>query len=369
MGVDRVMEIQFAVTEDSPAVGKEVEMSLKPPFPYFGGKSRVADIVWPRLNGDGAGHMYIEPFFGSGAILLASEPFAIETVNDIDGMVANFWRAVQRDPDSVADHAIWPCNELDLHARGDWLIGKREPMTELLRSDPDYCDVKAAGWWAWGMAWWIGSGWAMPTSDGCVGEKRPHLGDPRGVGRPRPHLSNSGQGLARKLPHLGDASEDLMDRNGTREYLRALALRLRYVRVCCGDWSRILTAGAMAHGVGKVKCVFLDPPYSKAIRDPACYNIDTDPSAAVGAWCREHQDDPTMRICLAGYEGEHDMPGWDVVEYKNNASYSTAKSCKSGEGNAKNRHLERLWFSPSCCAVNQSKQPILFEELDDNLSD
>lgn len=40
---------------------------LKAPFTWFGGKSRVARLVWERF-GDPAN--YVEPFFGSGAILL-----------------------------------------------------------------------------------------------------------------------------------------------------------------------------------------------------------------------------------------------------------------------------------------------------------
>ena len=43
-------------------------MILKAPFPYFGGKSRAAALVWPRF---GVVRNYCEPFFGSGAMLLA----------------------------------------------------------------------------------------------------------------------------------------------------------------------------------------------------------------------------------------------------------------------------------------------------------
>src|SRR5689334_12022497 len=61
---------------------------LKAPFPYFGGKSRIADQVWARF---GAIENYVEPFFGSGAILLnAPNPGHTETVNDADGLLANF---------------------------------------------------------------------------------------------------------------------------------------------------------------------------------------------------------------------------------------------------------------------------------------
>ena len=37
------------------------------PFPYFGGKLPVAELVWLRL---GDVPNYIEPFFGTGAVLL-----------------------------------------------------------------------------------------------------------------------------------------------------------------------------------------------------------------------------------------------------------------------------------------------------------
>lgn len=88
---------------------------LKAPFPWFGGKSRVAPLVWDHF-GDVAN--YVEPFFGSGAVLLGRPTEAgIETINDLDCMVANFWRALQHDPESVAFHADWPVNEADQHAR------------------------------------------------------------------------------------------------------------------------------------------------------------------------------------------------------------------------------------------------------------
>jgi DNA adenine methylase len=57
------------------------------PFPWFGGKSRVADVVWERF---GDVRNYVEPFFGSGAVLLGRPGGArgTETVNDLDGFVA-----------------------------------------------------------------------------------------------------------------------------------------------------------------------------------------------------------------------------------------------------------------------------------------
>lgn len=47
-------------------------------------------------------------------------PGPIETVNDLDAYVANFWRSVAHDPEAVAKYADWPVNEDDLHARHKW---------------------------------------------------------------------------------------------------------------------------------------------------------------------------------------------------------------------------------------------------------
>ena len=65
--------------------------ALKAPFPWFGGKSRAAAIIWSRL---GDVQTYNEPFAGSLAVLLARphQP-RVETVNDLDCYLANFWRA------------------------------------------------------------------------------------------------------------------------------------------------------------------------------------------------------------------------------------------------------------------------------------
>ena len=89
---------------------------LTAPFPYFGGKRRIADHVWTRLGADVKN--FVSPFLGGGAVELRRPEFdCVETWNDACGYVANFWRAVAADPDAVALHADWPENENDLHAR------------------------------------------------------------------------------------------------------------------------------------------------------------------------------------------------------------------------------------------------------------
>lgn len=65
---------------------------------------------------------------------------------------------------------------------------------------------------------------------------------------------------------------------------------------------------------------------------------------AVAAWARSIQDRPNTRIVLAGYVGEHDMPGWTVTQWKTTGGYGNQGT---GRGKA-NAHQECLWFSPQC---------------------
>ena len=44
---------------------------------------------------------YLEPFFGSGAVLFNKPPSAIETVNDLDGDIVNFFRVLREQTDEL----------------------------------------------------------------------------------------------------------------------------------------------------------------------------------------------------------------------------------------------------------------------------
>jgi hypothetical protein len=402
---------------------------LKAPFPWFGGKSRVARIVWDHF---GDVRNYVEPFAGSLAVLLGrpSDP-KIETVNDLDCWIANFWRALQYDPEHLARFADWPVNEADLHARHLWLV-KQTDFRERMKTDPDFYDVKIAGWWVWGISQWIGSGWCAKTGGsgrqdppGDPWQKKPNVGDggrgilitpgrgaggkgkPRGiqgqqVAQKRPYLTNHGGGMGvhggRKRPRLGNDrgrgvlnadvpdqlpslrghsgaagsgihasafqrdgkmpgiggrpwgmnSEAGMERNnggGLYDWFYALADRLRRVRVCCGDWTRIL-GPAPTTCIGTTG-VFLDPPYAVEERSDVYGEESRDVAHAVREWAIKNGDNPELRIALCGYDGEHSMPGsWEEIRWKANGGFGNqANGATQGRVNA---HRERIWFSPHC---------------------
>ncbi|MDQ0719779.1 DNA adenine methylase [Paenibacillus sp. W4I10] len=50
---------------------------------------------------------YLEPFFGSGAVLFSKERSQLETVNDIDGEVVNLFRVIRERPDELAQMIKW----------------------------------------------------------------------------------------------------------------------------------------------------------------------------------------------------------------------------------------------------------------------
>jgi site-specific DNA-adenine methylase len=343
---------------------------LPAPFPWFGGKRKVADAVWQRF---GRVANYVEPFFGSGAVLLGRpSPFdGNETINDIDGYVANFWRAVKWAPEDVAEHADNPVNENDLHARHIWLLQKRETLHSSLDGDPDFFDVKIAGYWVWGLACWIGSGFCSGTGPWRVNEDRQlvHLGtNGQGVNRQLVHLGTNGQGVNRQLVHLGNNGRGVnrkrvhLGTNGQGEpqarlsqWFLALAERLKRVRVCSGDWSRVCGPSVtFKHGLTGV---FLDPPYADtADRTSDLYRTDSESVAhAVREWAIENGENKLLRVALCGYEGEHEMPGsWSVYEWSAGEGFGAQAEQRSGNGKR-----ERIWFSPAC---QSSRQASLFEE-------
>lgn len=359
-------------------IAAETQAAMPPlsaPFPWYGGKSLAAPLIWRAF---GNVPNYVEPFAGSLAVLLA-RPHApkVETVNDKDGLIANFWRAVQHAPHEVEHHCDWPVNEADLHARHQWLVNQ-VPLLDRLVKDPDWYDAKIAGWWVWGICQWIGGGWCHP--DRRLERRRPELANANGRGalatwRQRPATSNAGMGvhsLSKQVPAIGKPGTGVHAPSKARPDLSAagrgvhavgkkkplthrnkgvhkdsaiagmfdeLAARLRRVRVCCGDWTRVLGRSTLgidtAHGM--TPCgVLLDPPYTHAIRDKRLYTVDDDVAAAVREWALANGDNPNLRIALCGFEGEHEMPrSWTKVQWRS-------------KGSTKNHDQERIWFSPHC---------------------
>ena len=390
---------------------------IKAPFPWFGGKRRVAPLVWQRF---GDVKNFVEPFMGSCAVLLGRPhyPFVenrIETINDLDCYLANIWRCIKYDPDQTAEYADnWVC-EADLHARHRWCYDNHE-FRHRMRTEPEYYDCKVGGYWLFGISSWIGDNWCRVKGAGKTGVT-PHLtSGGQGIHKALPpadhleqkvpHLLSSGQGINRALPpceddgirareqdsvpNLGDSGQginralppnlqqqlpNLAHNNGIgcnrtqdisptrcrtkderladlKQYMRKLQDRLRFVRVCNGDWKRVCTP-TVTHRHG-LTGLFLDPPYSiEKNKQTSVYgsmskqhNLNDD----MTEFLLENQNIDGFRIAICGLEGEYDLPNkyWECVEWMGNSGY--ADKTKN-----KNREKERIWFNKQCLGSN--KQP------------
>ena len=359
-------------------------MTLKAPFPWHGGKSRVAELIWQRLGRvDG----FYEPFAGSLAVLLAAPYIAKrEVVCDLSPHVSNFWRAMRDDPMAVAEAADYPTLHHDLIARQRYLNRWGIKKGDRLLDDPHYFDPEAAGWWAWGVSNWIGGsfadGWGNKKMDECVPfmstpggqgvmanglrERIPHLKGSQGVNNFRekiPFLSSSGQGvnarIGDKRPVLkanpsgsgiqvqNQTLDDCPPLTGERllPWFLALAERLKRVVVLRRGWESALTDTVTMRRDGRTAGVLLDPPYLTGDRHKDIYGSDNGEGADNAAkdsydWAVKHGNDERFRIVYCAHEGDFEVPpGWTC----HTSSFTGIRQSQRRE-----KRQDMLMFSPHC---------------------
>jgi len=337
---------------------------MRSPFPYFGGKSLATNLIWSRFGKVGN---YAEPFAGSLAVLLGRPTEDIngdEVVNDKDGFVANWWRAVSHDPNAVAFWADNPVNEADLHARHTYLVSVREEFLQRLLADPDFYDSRIAGFWAWGMSTSIGDSWCSGKGpwvvrDGKLVDRREEGLSKSGVNRGLPPLCEYGRGVNRKLPALcgygSGVNRRLPETEGKEEdlcvkrvdwlckWFNTLAERLRGVKVACGDWERICTVSTLTGGDKKQAAVLLDPPYAGT---EYVYSESNNVFNRVLQWCQDNGDNANLKIALCTYDDTLDLPTWDKVRWESRSGYQ-------GDGSR-----EIIYFSPACEQPDETDEPI-----------
>lgn len=290
-------------------------MTVKPAFSYFGGKSRIAKVIWQAF-GDVSN--YVEPFAGSLSVLFANPNIPkVETVNEIDPFISNFYRSIAKDPDGVAKYADYPVHETEIHARHSWLVSQATNKFHLkMNSDPDYFDAKIAGYWVYGMCGSVGNNWL----------------NTKGL-KALPLLSSAGGGIQ-------GLTYDI------KENFKLLQDRLKRVRVCCGDWKRIMTPSitynSKALSNKDITGIFLDPPYNLKGRDKV-YKEDSNIFNDVCDWAIAN-DNPRLRIAVCGYLKDYPFPDtWQVFNWK-----GSGMGNMGDERGKDNLSKETVWFSPAC---------------------
>lgn len=359
------------------------------PFPYFGGKGRAAKQVWERL---GPVYTYIEPFAGTLAVLRRCPygPRPREIANDKDGLLTNAWRSIMYEPEATAYHADWPTNHIDLIARKSQLLRACRTLERELKNDPHFCVPEYGGWWLWAISNSIDMSVAPANKEVAQALERGEFAGERLASQSRPYtagrnpLGVSVQRLAQvsktapritseRRPDIKDCkggrgvtaqrmSGNAQKRESLHLWFNSLSERLQCVYFLAGDWLQAVASntvmGITPSDPDRITGIFFDPPYAEGVdaRKELYKEEGFDIAGAVQEWAIANGDNPQLRICIAGYEGDYaDYPaGWTSAYWKRGAGMET-----SGESTLHHRRQEALWFSPHC--LTEEKQLSLLQ--------
>ena len=339
---------------------------------------------------------------------------------DLDGGIANFWRAVHADPDLVAYYSDWPTNHFDLTARHKWLRAWFAEHTAELSNDPHFYCAKVAGWWVWGISLWIGGGWCNATSDrkdGTLKDKRPMVvvkgvggegvsaqrinlpSDPQRVWDVRPAVTSAngvsaqaqraqdqrpyvdgkgpgGQGVSAQrltvpdqIPHVTPSAggrgvgQQRTTRPDLVDWFRAIQERLKGVIVLNRGWESALTPTLLMHTPTSPKPpvgILLDPPYLTTDRQSELYGSDADGSSsdvATAAYAWALANGDRFRIAYCCHEGDFPVPeGWTYIT----ASFGGVKDVERRAS-----RQDMVMFSPLCVPDEPDPQMTMFDLLEE----
>lgn len=108
-------------------------------FGWYGGKFSHLDWLLPLLP---KCHHYCEPFAGSAAVLLNRDPAAVETYNDIDGDVVNFFKVLRERPEEIQRAiGLTPFSREEFHKA---IYGSVRGITDLERARRFYIRARQA---------------------------------------------------------------------------------------------------------------------------------------------------------------------------------------------------------------------------------
>jgi DNA adenine methylase len=287
-------------------------------FPYFGGKSKVAPLVWEHL---GDPECYIEPFGGSLAVLLARPTTPkVEIAVDLDGLLVNFWRSVQREWPSMQTYLTGAVHEIDLRAKHQALIEARDVVTDKLAADPEWCNPMLAAWWWEGISSYLGSGF--------------------------------GHRPARQRPHIDRSLKGVWANRMTDEKVEWVMRRLANVVLLSGDWSegwKRACTPAIVKRFHRGTGVFLDPPYADEERQKGLYAADGHLHDQVVAWALDLPRH--VRVVIAGYGDEYpELRGWQQVVWKAPNGYA--------QENNQRRRKEILYVRRQVRTIARAATPV-----------
>lgn len=247
---------------------------------YPGAKNRIANWICEYIP---LHEVYLEPYFGSGAVFFNKEPARIETVNDLDGDVVNYFRIIREQPEELASLLVQtPYSRAEYEKAYD----QRDGITDIERAR------------RFAVRCWMGFGCANRYKNGFRSSQQ----------RTSPWTTKAW----REFPEvIVDAGKRLL--NAQIENLPALELLKRY----------------------NTEDVFIyaDPPYLHGTRKGYLYKHEMDDAEhiklLIALSCHPG------KVLLSGYDNDlynNMLPGWNKVQRKTQAENGLAR-------------IETLWMN------------------------
>lgn len=145
-----------------------MKINLKTPIVYYGGKVSMLNYLLPLIPEH---KVYCEPFFGGGAVFWAKEKAKIECINDINGLVVNFYEVLKNDFPELKEKVESTIYGRDTHKHAQVVCGQPHLFDRT---------VRAWAFWVltnWGFngdmkGGWRGSSLLGKNEKKIIGQKR-----------------------------------------------------------------------------------------------------------------------------------------------------------------------------------------------------
>lgn len=107
----------------------ESKTKMSTPIKYYGGKTKMVRHILPLIPEH---EIYIEPFFGGGAVYFAKERVKCEVINDVNMNVVNFYQVLKHDYFALAKRLQKTLHSRDLYKKAKIIYD----CPELFDDDP-----------------------------------------------------------------------------------------------------------------------------------------------------------------------------------------------------------------------------------------
>jgi len=121
-------------------------MATTTPFPWYG--SKYTQVNW-LLDLFPETERYVEPFGGSGVVLINKEPTGVETFNDVNSELINFFDVIRNNPEEFEQRLILTPHSREMYTRA---VDKEpeDDMTRalyfLIRTAQSFGGMSGRGW-------------------------------------------------------------------------------------------------------------------------------------------------------------------------------------------------------------------------------